>query len=136
MQYRSAKNKFKLLYDDLEDLLASSPDFLLGKWLESAKKSAPTPNERENFEFNARNQITLWGPNGEIVDYANKQWSGVVKDYFALRWSIFLQELLKSIRNNEEIDNDRVKRIIFDVVELPFSYSKKSYPVLPKGEHR
>ena len=28
------------------------------------------------FEYNARNQITLWGPNGEIKDYANKQWSG------------------------------------------------------------
>lgn len=24
----------------------------------------------------ARNQITLWGPNGEIKDYANKQWAG------------------------------------------------------------
>lgn len=28
------------------------------------------------YEYNARNQITLWGPNGEIIDYANKQWSG------------------------------------------------------------
>lgn len=32
--------------------------------------------DEQLFEYNARNQITLWGPNGEIVDYANKQWSG------------------------------------------------------------
>ena len=34
------------------------------------------------FEYNARNQITLWGPNGEIVDYANKQWAGNLIYFF------------------------------------------------------
>lgn len=28
------------------------------------------------YEYNARNQITLWGPYGEIMNYAIKQWSG------------------------------------------------------------
>lgn len=28
------------------------------------------------YEYNARNQITLWGPDGQIKDYANKQWAG------------------------------------------------------------
>jgi Alpha-N-acetylglucosaminidase (NAGLU). len=32
--------------------------------------------EKQLYEYNARNQITLWGPRGEIVDYANKQWAG------------------------------------------------------------
>ena len=31
------------------------------------------------LEFNARNQVTLWGPNGEINDYAAKSWGGLVK---------------------------------------------------------
>jgi hypothetical protein len=34
--------------------------------------------EKQWYEYNARNQITLWGPRGEIVDYANKQWAGMV----------------------------------------------------------
>ena len=33
--------------------------------------------EKQLYEYNARNQITLWGPHGEIVDYANKQWAGM-----------------------------------------------------------
>lgn len=33
--------------------------------------------EKKLYEYNARNQITLWGPRGEIVDYANKQWAGM-----------------------------------------------------------
>lgn len=32
--------------------------------------------EDKLYEYNARNQITLWGPKGEITDYANKQWAG------------------------------------------------------------
>jgi len=28
------------------------------------------------LRYNALNQITLWGPIGEIVDYAAKQWAG------------------------------------------------------------
>jgi hypothetical protein len=35
--------------------------------------------EKQLYEYNARNQITLWGPHGEIVDYANKQWAGSSK---------------------------------------------------------
>ena len=35
--------------------------------------------EKLLYEYNARNQITLWGPDGQIVDYANKQWAGKVQ---------------------------------------------------------
>jgi len=50
------------LLDDMELILASGYNFLLGKWLEQAKRAAPNDEDRRNFEFNARNQITAWGP--------------------------------------------------------------------------
>ena len=40
--------------------------------------------EKQMYEYNARNQITLWGPRGEIVDYANKQWAGMFISYKTL----------------------------------------------------
>lgn len=132
--HRTASVQLLELFDDLEAILASSPDFLLGSWLESAKEAAPTPAERANFEFNARNQITLWGPNGEIMDYANKQWSGVVKDYFRPRWDLFFTELESSLIKHRPLDAQAIKRRIFDEVEMPFSYSTKVYPKTAKGE--
>jgi hypothetical protein len=33
-------------------------------------------------------QVTLWGPDGNINDYASKQWSGLVKDYHMGRWQV------------------------------------------------
>jgi hypothetical protein len=29
--------------------------------------------EARNYEFNARNQITLWGPDGQILDYGGEE---------------------------------------------------------------
>jgi len=88
------------LLNDQETLLASNVNYLLGTWLEASKKWGTTPEEKRLNEFNARwylsiklsdrNQITLWGPNGEIVDYASKAWSGVYKDYYIPRFVSFV----------------------------------------------
>jgi hypothetical protein len=42
------------------------------------------------YEYNARNQITLWGPLGEIVDYANKQWAGALTFLWLMSQVMFL----------------------------------------------
>lgn len=66
----------------MEELLASDERFLLGNWLESAKSLASNIVDRYQYEWNARNQITLWGVNNlpDVIDYACKAWSGLVKE--------------------------------------------------------
>ena len=61
------------LLEDLDRILATNKNFLLGPWLESAKALATNQQERKLYEFNARNQITLWGPDGQILDYGGYQ---------------------------------------------------------------
>ena len=79
-----------------------------------SKALATTDAESRLYEFNARNQITLWGPDGgfifldiiyfckanllgQILDYAGKQWSGMVSDYYIPRfqrssiWTTFIR---------------------------------------------
>jgi hypothetical protein len=41
--------------------------FLLGRWIAAAKSWATDIPEAFLMEFNARNQITLWGPRGEVL---------------------------------------------------------------------
>jgi hypothetical protein len=31
---------------------------------------------------------TMWGPRGEIADYASKQWNGLLADYYLPRWKV------------------------------------------------
>lgn len=83
---------YKLL-PTLDELLASSSHFLLGTWLDQARKAAVSEAEAQFYEQNSRYQITLWGPEGNILDYANKQLAGLVADYYQPRWCLFLGTL-------------------------------------------
>ncbi|XP_046825310.1 alpha-N-acetylglucosaminidase isoform X1 [Vespa crabro] len=124
------------IFDDLEMILASSKDFLLGVWLKDAKAMAKDNNQKEleSYEYNARNQITLWGPNGEIRDYANKQWSGIIVDYFKPRWMIFLKALDDTLAKKIKLNVTEINEKIFINVEEPFTRSKKIYSTEPKGD--
>ncbi|XP_012534782.1 alpha-N-acetylglucosaminidase isoform X2 [Monomorium pharaonis] len=132
--FRSSANDLLELFDDLESILASGNNFLLGTWLAQAKDMADNEEERRSYEYNARNQITLWGPNGEIRDYANKQWSGVIADYFKPRWELFLKALDKSLIERTKLNITEINDRIFREVEQPFTFSTKLYPTEPKGD--
>ena len=90
------------ILQDMDALLASNENFLLSTWISDAKQwatSGPGRLSKTNqtyasyLEYNARNQLTLWGPSGQINDYASKQWAGLVGEYYSARWSTFLKYL-------------------------------------------
>jgi alpha-N-acetylglucosaminidase len=83
------------LLNTLDSVLLTNPAFSLSTWLSAARSQASNPNSKiaDFYEYEARNQITLWGPNGEISDYASKSWGGLVKGYYLPRWEIFLAYL-------------------------------------------
>ena len=64
--------------DDMDLILATNKQFSLNNWVKSARSWAQTPAELAQYEENALNQLTIWGPDGQELDYATKQWSGVV----------------------------------------------------------
>ncbi|KAF5300022.1 hypothetical protein FQR65_LT09279 [Abscondita terminalis] len=119
------------MFVDLEKILRSNQAFLLGNWLNAAKRIGLNSQEVGLYEYNARNQITLWGPNGEIIDYANKQWSGMVSDYYFLRWQMFTNAMNESLINQTPINEPAVIRNIFQEVESPFTFSCKEFPIHP-----
>ncbi|RFU81391.1 hypothetical protein TARUN_797, partial [Trichoderma arundinaceum] len=75
-------------------VLSSNENFRLSTWLSAARASAPDPSYADFFELDARNQITLWGPSGQLVDYASKAWSGLMKSYHLKRWEMFIHYLI------------------------------------------
>lgn len=100
---------------------------MLATWLASANNLATSIGDyaiRDLYESNARHQITLWGPNGEIIDYANKQWSGIVMDFFIPRWTVFFDVLQDSIITKKKINNNSLKKMIMENAEFPFVRSR------------
>lgn len=130
------KNSSRLvdLLKDLNKLLGSDRRFLLGPWIQSAKDLAKNQNESTLYEYNARNQITLWGPNGEIVDYATKQWSGIVSDYYLPRWQLFIGEVTSCLLTGKNFSQSEFNKKVLQEVEKPFTFQKNVYPIHPTGD--
>lgn len=130
---RTSGAKLVGLLADLDTLLMTNEHFLLGKWLDSAKSLGTTPEEVKLYEYNARNQITLWGPTGNINDYANKQWSGLVGAYYKPRWELFVKEIVAAVSQGKTFDYNAFKAKVF-VQESAWTYGTESYPSVPKGD--
>ncbi len=104
--YRRASKEFLELLHDLDELLATSDQFLLGQWLEDAKRWGKTPAERAQLEWNARRILTLWGKGEKLRDYAWKEWSGLIDGFYAKRWEIFFQRQQEALESGKPFDAD------------------------------
>ncbi|XP_067825384.1 alpha-N-acetylglucosaminidase isoform X2 [Heptranchias perlo] len=120
------------LLPELDKLLSSNRHFLLGHWLETARSLATNEKEADLYEFNARSQITLWGPGGNLLDYANKQWGGLINDYYAQRWDLFVSTLIKCLKMRVPFNQAHFNQIVFQV-EQNFIVNKIRYPDKPVG---
>ena len=101
------------LIDDVDDLLATRRELLLGRWLRDARRWATTDDERALYEWNARTQITLWGPRDSLLhEYAEKQWAGMLRGFYGPRWRIFLERLDGSLASGSPFDAERFERDI------------------------
>ena len=105
--FRRYANEFLQLINDMDELVGTREDFLLGKWIEDAKKLGTTAAEKALYEKNARNLITTWGDkNNRLHEYSARQWNGLFKNFYKPRWEQFFNEAERSLKQNEVFDHD------------------------------
>lgn len=75
-----------------------------------------TEEQQDWLEFNARNQITLWGPHGEINDYAKKEWGGLVRSYYKARYSLLFDMADDSLLHNTTWSSDVFDQVLLEQV--------------------
>ncbi|KAK6188714.1 hypothetical protein SNE40_004838 [Patella caerulea] len=131
---QNAGDKLIKLLTDVDLLLASDTHFLLSNWIGDALSWATDVVEGALYEYNARNQITLWGPDGQIVDYASKQWAGLFMDYYKPRWQLFIDTLINCVKTGEKFNSQTFASDVLTKVERPFTLSNKMYPRTPTGD--
>ncbi|MEK7674213.1 MAG: alpha-N-acetylglucosaminidase TIM-barrel domain-containing protein [Verrucomicrobiota bacterium] len=122
------------LIQDVDDLLATRPEFLLGRWLAEAKSWASNDEERRLYERNARNLITLWGPPDSILhEYALRQWSGMFTGFYGRRWALFLDRQRSALIENKAFDAAKFEADV-RAWEEQWTLQTESYPTVPKGD--
>jgi len=104
MLFRKYSRDFIQLGLEIDELLGTRHEFLLGQWLDDARKQG---NARENDYYvrNARQIITTWHKaGGELTDYSNRQWNGLMKTYYLPRWEEFIKETDDAMLKGEKLE--------------------------------
>ncbi len=92
------------LLTDIDGLNAFHPHCTLKAWLDQARDYGDTPELKDYYEMNALTLITTWG--GSLNDYANRCYNGLVSQYHARRWEMWLNRAFDCVNNNQEWDDD------------------------------
>ncbi|CAF1422691.1 unnamed protein product, partial [Rotaria sordida] len=122
---------------DIELVLASDRRFLLGNWIQDALQFAQNEENIHFYNFNAKLQVSIWGNNYtlQLYDYANKFWSGLIENYYAQRWNVFFDVVIKSLIEGHPIDSNLLNKRLFLEAELPFfMLDIKKYPTNTQGD--
>lgn len=125
---------FLELISDMDELLATRKDFLLGPWLADAREWGKTEKESDLYEFNARDLITLWGgENCPLHEYACRQWSGLLDGFYKPRWEMFFAAVDSAFKQHTRFDIQQFDEKVKDW-EWDWVHQHKAYPVKPSGD--
>ncbi|MEG2035094.1 MAG: alpha-N-acetylglucosaminidase C-terminal domain-containing protein, partial [Mucinivorans sp.] len=126
--FKTLSNKFLQLILLQDDLLSSRTDFMVGPWIESAMRMGRTPAERDFYRWNARTLLTIWGDHraaneGGLHDYAHREWSGLLRDFYYPRWKYFF----------DYINTNKALPIDFDYFDMEAAWTRQTnaYPITP-----
>ena len=132
--FAKATARFLELLRDLDQLLGTREEFLLGRWLADAKRWAIDDEQRKLYEWNARTLITLWGPrDGILHEYAQRQWSGLVTGFYLPRWELFFRRLEASLIDGKPFDDQAFQEAVREW-EVQWTHARATYPSAPQGD--
>jgi alpha-N-acetylglucosaminidase len=133
--FRRTGDQLLQLILDLEKLVATRPEFLLGRWLHDARRWGMDQRDQVRCDWLARLVITHFGPTNatELHDYARKEWQGMLRGYYLPRWQMFIDECCAAIVSGQPIDEKEIdtRRIEW---EEGWLQEANQYPITPIGD--
>ena len=105
-----AESKERLLdsFDLLDAIAQMSSSTLLGEWIGKAEDYAENYDDfsMDMFRINAKAMLTTWknSVNTGLIDYAARNYNGLIKDVYKQVWSQYLDSLEENLRNGIEVE--------------------------------
>ena len=81
----------------------------LANWRKEARAFGDTPAQKDFYEKAALTQVTIWGGDNVLADYASKIWQGLVKDFYMRRWELFFRRADQALSKHVELKADDIK---------------------------
>jgi len=134
-RFEQYSSEFLQLMDDMDGLLNTRKDFLLGKWINEARANGITEQEKNLYEFNARDIVTLWGDKESgLREYSNRQWAGLIKGYYKQRWVLFFKQMGKAMAAGTPFDAKAFDKQVKDWEWKWVNAHDNAYPDVVTGD--
>ncbi|MDO8588233.1 MAG: alpha-N-acetylglucosaminidase [Armatimonadota bacterium] len=122
------------LIDDLDRLTGTRKDYMFGPWLEDAMSWGSTESEKRYYQWNAKNLLTLWGPpQTGCYQYAQRQWSGLLKGYYRKRWEKGFKAHKDAIETGKPVDEQAFMKALREW-EDKWGRRNTKFATKPKGD--
>lgn len=115
--FRKESALFLEMGRDVDTLMGTRHEFLLGAWIADARKWGTDSAEQAFYEHNARQILSTWKePGSTLTDYASRQWNGMMRNYYLPRWEEYIKRQDDALTQNKPFDANAYKtwRIKFD----------------------
>ncbi|MFF0448359.1 alpha-N-acetylglucosaminidase [Streptomyces sp. NPDC004609] len=106
--------------------------FLLGPWLQDAKRFATGAEEALELERTARALITTWADRpaaDHIGTYADRDWHGLIADVHLPQWEAYLGEVASALAEGR-----KPKAFDWYPAEEAWTRDRRAYPARPTGD--
>ena len=104
---RDIANKQLSILLDMDNLLSHRSELCFSRYICDCHNLATSEEEKRYFDYNARTLVTLWGNiNGNcafLYDYAWREWCGMIKDYYYVRWNMFYSEIICHLEKRKKL---------------------------------
>ncbi len=92
--FKRLSGKFLEIGADLDTLLGTRPEYLMGYWVEQARAWGKDAAEADCYERSARTIVTTWmGRTHFLNDYADRTWNGLLKQFYLVRWKMYIDAM-------------------------------------------
>ena len=104
--FERLSEQFLELFDDMELILSTRKEFMVGTWIETHRDWGQNETEKNYFERVAKTFITINGdkPFSEkgMRDYSYREWSGIMIDLYKARFAKYFIELQRTTDKQAE----------------------------------
>lgn len=129
---------------EMDELLSTADGFTLGSWISAARNLSTTAAGQAQLEMNARAQVTTWtlcqpGASREcpagffsgIMDYAIKQWGGLMREYQAKRVRLFTAQVVVDLTANATAVDDAKFKVDYYAEQMKWLRTEWNESALP-----
>ncbi|MFI8100596.1 alpha-N-acetylglucosaminidase [Streptomyces sp. NPDC086023] len=118
----------------LAAVTGSDRNFLLGPRLAAARSWGTDQAEKDRYEYDVRSLLTTWGPHatsevGLLHDYANREWAGMLEEFYAARWKAYFTSLEEAL-----VSGEAPEAIDWFAFEDAWARKTTAHPTEPSGD--